>query len=395
MFAGNQSTTSNSIRHYYSKLKRKLRNQSGRGYMILLWILFVTFLCLTGSVMGEIIDDVRTKRRLKQISNDAGFYHFTPSAIKITSEMREWEIAHEALAKRIHIESTNDRAWIVPHDHSNDIHVSGEFARGRWWDEEGLIQMVTHIEMIMKRYQIEPEQQNGHDKLGILDIGANIGSYTVGLGVHFAKRHPEINIFAFEPLWQNYVLLMSSINKNQLNNVYLYPYGLTEDGQLGDTVSFVIDKVNKGHSHIDSNDSWSEVDGETVSIDAVSIDNLEAHIPLESWRNILWTKLDTEGLEFSVLKGAVKFLKNHGPCYIKTEIIAWSETKMALLKFMDGMNYATYLEKDFDWNSVQQNKKKELSFRVDLPKETVEVIFVKNNIRQCVAQKIAVAYPQD
>ena len=222
-------------------------------------------------------------------------------------------------------------------------------------------------------------------KLVILDVGANIGSFSIGFGAYFERRYQWLEVLAFEPLWRNYVLLMSSVRRNGLQNVWLYPYGLTNKGGVGGTAGFVVDAQNKGHSHFDSNVSWSEhdeVNDERIEIETVQLDEVSV---LERLSNTLWMKVDTEGTETMVIEGgANRFWKDLdiAPCFVRIEFV---KHKQEIFGFMKQMNYSMVR---FDWKSVQQINAHRFREHELMQFEDTDAIFVREDLKQCVDHKM-------
>ena len=60
------------------------------------------------------------------------------------------------------------------------------------------------------------------DIQNILDMGANIGIWSILLSKKFEKS----NIYAFEPIKKTYDLLQKNIDLNNVKNVKIYNYGI-------------------------------------------------------------------------------------------------------------------------------------------------------------------------
>ena len=58
----------------------------------------------------------------------------------------------------------------------------------------------------------------------VLDVGANIGWYTV----RFARRFPDVTIDAFEPVPHTFGVLARNVGLNAPKNVTLHPFGLSD-----------------------------------------------------------------------------------------------------------------------------------------------------------------------
>lgn len=173
----------------------------------------------------------------------------------VSTEIQQYQRDREQFIAAVTIESLNDEVLMVHHDVSVDANISDYLVRGQWFEEEAVFGMAEHIEFVLESNGIRPcdvedaECDSLRHRMSFIDIGANLGIYTVALAAHFRLKYPFFDLHAFEPLDANYMLLSSSIRLNQLDNVYLFPYGLAEGGHIGDRTSFVIDAENKGHSH--------------------------------------------------------------------------------------------------------------------------------------------------
>jgi FkbM family methyltransferase len=95
-----------------------------------------------------------------------------------------------------------------------------------------------------------------------LDIGANIGWYTVLASM--ALKHRGV-VHAFEPDPSNFALLMENIALNRIENAYCHNAGVS-DHSAG--ARLFLDTRNKGdHRLYDSGDGRASVMVETISLD--------------------------------------------------------------------------------------------------------------------------------
>jgi FkbM family methyltransferase len=118
-----------------------------------------------------------------------------------------------------------------------------------------------------------------------IDIGANIGSYTV-----LAGGHIRANVISIEPVPQTFEHLKRNIAINQMDdNVRAYNIALgSEKGQLSFTTGF--DTMN----HV-----ATETDTDTIQVPVDSLDTI-----LENEEDPVLLKIDVEGFETHVLGGA-------------------------------------------------------------------------------------------
>jgi FkbM family methyltransferase len=118
-----------------------------------------------------------------------------------------------------------------------------------------------------------------------IDIGANIGSYTVLAGGHIGA-----NVISIEPVPQTFAHLQRNIAINQMNkNVRAYNIALgSEKGELSFTTS--LDTMNHVATASDTN---------TIQVPVDALDTI-----LDKEEDPVLLKIDVEGFETHVLSGA-------------------------------------------------------------------------------------------
>lgn len=155
---------------------------------------------------------------------------------------------------------------------------------------------------IWEEYETELFHEFVKPGMVVVDIGANIGYYTL-IAARLAGKDGKV--YAFEPEPGNYDLLVKNINVNGYNNVKPVNKALSDKkGQL----KLFLDKTNLGaHSFIDSDNPQRKagaIDVETITLDEFIENEIEGG-------RIDFIKLDAEGAEGLVLAGAEKTLKNN------------------------------------------------------------------------------------
>ncbi|MFK5856525.1 MAG: FkbM family methyltransferase [Bacteroidota bacterium] len=147
-----------------------------------------------------------------------------------------------------------------------------------------------------------------------LDIGANIGTYSI------LFVNEGLSGFAFEPVKSNYNALVTNLKLNNIEDkVVSYPIAL---GERKRKASFTYDPINTGASHLTENDDFLEVvnNPEFVDIDIITFDELFSEINVKK-EDKIFVKIDVEGMEPNVIKGASKFIKDHPNLLIVLESI--------------------------------------------------------------------------
>jgi len=158
----------------------------------------------------------------------------------------------------------------------------------------------------------------------VLDIGANIGAFTVFLSQAVG---PEGEVIAFEPQRVLYQILVANLALNEINNVR--PFQAGAGHETGQAAFPPIDYATTGWPGAVS--LQTEANGETVVI--MPIDSLalpQCH----------FMKIDVEGFEEKVLVGARETIRTCRPAiYIENDRPNGSESLIGCLQSFD---YAMY-----------------------------------------------------
>lgn len=137
----------------------------------------------------------------------------------------------------------------------------------------------------------------------IIDAGANIGYLTL----QFSKRCPEGTVFSFEPDTENFESLSQNVARNTFANVKTLQIALGEKRSSG--ALFKVYKNNPGANRILNEAPENAYAQEVVAI--TSIDELDREDYFK--KKIHLIKIDVEGFEWFVLKGAVNLITRNRP----------------------------------------------------------------------------------
>lgn len=130
-----------------------------------------------------------------------------------------------------------------------------------------------------------------------IDGGACVGEYSI----LFSRFN--IRCIAFEPVLNNYDVLMKNLDLNNLKSeVKAFPIGL---GDHNYKAKFIFDPVNTGASHIANITDLTDCIAEIRTFDSLLP---EMNISIED--NILF-KLDVEGMEIEAILGASNFIRHY------------------------------------------------------------------------------------
>lgn len=146
------------------------------------------------------------------------------------------------------------------------------------------------------------KELKNNQNLTFLDIGANIGL----ISFYVLSKIPEVKIHAFEPGPNQCELLSKTVQANSLKNITIH------DEALGDKVGTVTFHIHE--------EKYAALDGlqdtqrrgitKPIEVPMITLDSwwLSAHKP-----KVSVVKIDTEGSELLVLRGAENFIKENKP----------------------------------------------------------------------------------
>jgi FkbM family methyltransferase len=144
-----------------------------------------------------------------------------------------------------------------------------------------------------------------------LDIGANIGFYSLSAAKHGAK------VYAIEPNAQAYSQLKNNIQLNPDLNIQAFNFACADrDGEVSFTVAVDAAYSSMHDTAYDWQD-WKIQKSEQVTVPAKKVDTLIDELAIDT---IDYCKIDVEGGELSVLKGAVNTLSQNKIKALQIEI---------------------------------------------------------------------------
>lgn len=151
---------------------------------------------------------------------------------------------------------------------------------------------------------IEPETRpvfdaHLHENTVFYDVGAHIGYYTL-LAATRGKQ-----VFSFEPDPENFQIVQEVVARNNLSNVSAVSAAVSDtNGHL----EFVRSVGLRASGHIAGIGCDGADSNERVQVPAITLDEFCLSHPIPTF-----IKIDVEGAEESVLRGAANLLRNHHP----------------------------------------------------------------------------------
>jgi FkbM family methyltransferase len=179
----------------------------------------------------------------------------------------------------------------------------------------------------------------------VVDIGAHIGRYTI---ISSKRIGPNGKVVAIEADPANFEMLNRNVNLNKLTNVTSLNYAVYSNqtklklylpGKKSGFTIYNTIMVNRGKHQ-----------GKFIEVNGNTLDNLLEQNKI-NFANINWIKIDVEGAEFEVLKGAQNVLSKSNDIAILIEIHnSQNGTNLyrPIIEFLNRYNFRIVYEKIHD-----------------------------------------------
>ena len=178
----------------------------------------------------------------------------------------------------------------------------------------------------------------------VIDIGAALGDYSKA--VHFI--YPDAKIYAFEPVPQSFAVLKTVANK--INNLQCFNFALSDNE--GET-EFHLNEFSFSSSLLKMTDTHKDIfpfakNNKIIKINTITLDDFcknEKIVP-ENENGIL-LKIDVQGLELKVLKGATNFLKEIDVIQLEVSFLNFYEEQASIediIIFLKSFSFNAFLQ---------------------------------------------------
>lgn len=215
------------------------------------------------------------------------------------------------------------------HPIKDDIHVSGSLLRDGIWERHFVLQFSKYLD--------------DYPEAIVVDVGSNLGMYSL---LAAKKGH---TVYAFEPFQKNIHRQCNSILANNLTNLHLFPYALSYKTLR---VNFQGPKENIGGTHTKEVENITGIENvdfaRAYTIDSFKIPNNKPII----------MKIDIEGSECEMMKGATNFFKRHNITIILMEWGQVSKKCKSIDQIIDTMHSKGLRVHDANGQSILSDKKR-------------------------------------
>lgn len=207
----------------------------------------------------------------------------------------------------------------------------------------------------------------------IIDIGANNGSFAVDFA-HLVGDKGKV--YAFEPQRLIYYQLCGNVFMNGLDNVYTFNFAL---GNVCDTIYmeksnyYDSGNVNFGNIKVDKKNQPLNFSSKQIKADKESITQLT--LDSFAFNDVAFIKIDVQGYELNVIKGAEKTIAEHRPyLFIEFEDDLLQEAGTSEKELQEKIESLGYVVKRFQEGIPYQTTSGKCLDCVCIPKEKFEKI---------------------
>jgi FkbM family methyltransferase len=199
-------------------------------------------------------------------------------------------------------------------------------------NREDLVFMTNHEEDIIEHFT--PKEGDI-----VVDIGAHMGRYTI---ISSKRVGANGKVVAIEAHPGNFEMLKSNIKLNQLTNVIPLNYAAYSKETK---INLYLPEVESGYTiynTIMSNRARTE--DKFVEVSANTLDYL---LQLNEITDVNWVKIDVEGAEFEVLKGASNVLSKSKDIALLIEVHG-KDTYEPIIESLRSYNFKIDFEKTYE-----------------------------------------------
>lgn len=194
-------------------------------------------------------------------------------------------------------------------------------------DINDLIQKELYVTGNWEEYQDEYYKKYITADMDVIDCGAHVGVTTIKMS-KLARK-----VYSFEPLLLNFQQLVLNINENKLTNVVPYHVGLSDRRKISHYAW--VNQFNRGASGLEVSRSIEEDCVQLMMNNTRKEQKQMVYLlPLDDLElNVGFIKIDTEGCEFDILRGARNTIIKYKPVILFECVDNVSDIKNLLLEY--------------------------------------------------------------
>jgi FkbM family methyltransferase len=170
----------------------------------------------------------------------------------------------------------------------------------------------------------------------IIEIGSNVGIFSIFFASYLKNYAKKTNIFVFEPSREAYLRLLKNIKVNAISNIYPFNCAISEE------IDFLNFFEPEGHLTNGSlQRDFANIFSQDVRVNKIlSINGKLLDKLIESSQSIL-IKIDVEGSEYSVLQ-SLKDIINSRKVDLVIEVLPAYQDKLNSVEFLSSKKYSFF-----------------------------------------------------
>jgi FkbM family methyltransferase len=227
--------------------------------------------------------------------------------------------------------------WITLRDFDGNLRIridrSAYLGSGIYW-----MGFNSHTELVVCERLLRPDSV-------FIDVGANQGEFTL----FAAKRVPRGRVVACEPMPQLYEQLRGNLALNKCANVTALNCGCGDVAGERELYTSRVDALNQSHNEgLASIFASARRDTAVARISVRTLDDIAAELNLE---RVDLIKVDVEGAEFQVVRGAAQLIERHKPALVlevsESAFAAAGYTKSEFYGYLRARGYELFIIRRF------------------------------------------------
>jgi FkbM family methyltransferase len=206
--------------------------------------------------------------------------------------------------------------------------------------------MTGHEDKILRRFSCKKEDI-------VLDVGAHIGHYTI---ISSERVGPKGRVVAIEADPSNFEMLNHNIRLNGLTNIISLNYAVYSKEEK---VKLYLPSKDSGFTIYNTimTDRASTEKDKFIQVNANTLDNLLQQNRIRE-EDVNWIKIDVEGAEYEVLKGATNILSKSKDIALLIEVHGFDNYK-PIVEFLNSYGVEIEFEtgnEEGDWKHIIARK---------------------------------------
>ena len=191
---------------------------------------------------------------------------------------------------------------------------------------------------------------NNNKKGNVIDIGSNIGSFSLLVANYLKKTDSDYKVYAFEPYFKIYKKLKENIDINPGLNKKIVVEKKALSENINDKMKFEIISKNLGANFLKK--IFNDKDEKDNHI--LITDTLDNYCFKNNIVDIKFIKIDVEGMELDILNGSENTINKFDPSiFIEVNENLYKDRNLSFVPYLD--KFSKNKKKFFTENKITRN----------------------------------------